>query len=69
MNNALDIRHSTPAELADPTALLLADKRSAATKRTYEGDLRDFFAGDPDPARVRAFLSLAPEEVALRLNQ
>jgi integrase/recombinase XerC len=52
--------------------MLLADKRSAATKRAYAGDLRAFFgtgARDPAPEVVRAFVSLAAPELALRLNR
>jgi integrase/recombinase XerC len=58
------------AAATDPVALLLADKRSPATKRAYRADLRDFFGGDPrDPlqAEVAAFLALPPQDVALRL--
>ena len=59
----------------DPVALLLADKRSPATRRAYASDLAAFFkCGDmgmtgsvPSPADVQAFLSLSAPEVALRL--
>jgi integrase/recombinase XerC len=56
---------------ADPVALLLADKRSPATRRAYAGDLAAFFAflGHPAPqaAGVLAFASLPVQEVALHL--
>lgn len=56
----------------DPVALLLADKRSEATRRAYRADLRDFFTcpagADPDPEAVRQFCALSPPDVALRLN-
>lgn len=67
---------ATPApsatELAafDPVALLLADKRSLATKRAYACDLAVFFESGgytPAPADVQAFLSLAAPQIALRL--
>lgn len=54
----------------DPITLLLADKRSPATKRAYASDLATFFHAEgktPDPAAVRAFLALTAPEVALRL--
>jgi integrase/recombinase XerC len=53
---------------ADPVQLLLADKRSPATRRAYAGDLRHFFGADPDPPTVRAFVSLSAPEIALRLS-
>lgn len=55
----------------DVVALLLKDKRSAATRRAYRGDLTDFFGIDPDLARdqVAAFLMLPPPAVALRLTE
>lgn len=58
-----------PAPAVDPVQLLLADKRSAATRRAYAGDLKHFFGGDPDPERVREFVSCPPSEIALRLNR
>jgi integrase/recombinase XerC len=51
----------------DPVALLLADKRSAATRKAYASDLRDFFGGDPAPDAVRSFVALPAPAVALRL--
>jgi integrase/recombinase XerC len=65
-----DALAAEPRDLAarpDTVALLLADKRSPATRRAYRSDLRDFFGGDPAPETVRAFLELAPADVALRL--
>ena len=44
--------------------LLLADKRSDATKRAYAGDLRDFFGEDLSPSEVERFVSLPPAEIA-----
>jgi integrase/recombinase XerC len=52
----------------DAVAALLADKRSAATRRAYAGDLRDFFAGNQTPDTVRAFLAQAPRQIALHLT-
>ncbi len=55
----------------DPVALLLADKRSPATRRAYKADLAGFFGageGGTDPAVVQAFLALSVPEVALRLS-
>lgn len=53
----------------DPVRLLLADKRSPATRRAYEGDLRAFFGGSPTPEQVRAFVGLPAPRVALRLAE
>jgi integrase/recombinase XerC len=58
-----------PAPAVDPVQLLLADKRSLATRRAYAGDLKHFFGGDPEPARVREFALGSPPEIALRLAQ
>ncbi len=58
------------AALADPVALLLADKRSAATRRAYASDLAAFFGTPgqtPLPAAVQTFLALTAPEAALRL--
>ena len=73
--NALDPRALDPIAL-DPIALLLADKRSPATRRAYASDLAGFFkteapgpnSGGPDPAAVAAFLALSVPEVARRLS-
>ena len=51
----------------DPVALLLADKRSPATRRAYRADLVDFFSGEPTPDEVRTFLALPAPALALRL--
>ena len=56
------------ASQVDPVQLLLADKRSAATKRAYAGDLRDFFGGDPSPHQVRQFVAQPPRDIAVHLN-
>ena len=50
-------------------ALLLADKRSMATKRAYYGDIKQFFGGDPTDDEVKNFLSWPPREIALKLNR
>ena len=55
----------------DPIALLLADKRSSATRRAYKTDLAGFFdaAGTaPEPAAVAAFLALPAPAIARRLS-
>lgn len=44
--------------------LLLADKRSDATKRAYAADLRDFFGEDLNPREVERFVSQPPAEIA-----
>lgn len=59
---------AAPAPALDPVAMLLADKRSPATKRAYAGDLKDFFGAAPGPGVVRAFVSLPAPEIALRLT-
>ena len=54
----------------DSVALLLADKRSPATKRAYASDLAGFFGAPgqvPPPTDVQAFLALPAPQVALRL--
>jgi integrase/recombinase XerC len=59
-----------PPVSPDPVALLLADKRSPATRRAYASDLAAFFHAEgktPAPADVQAFFSLTAPEVALRL--
>jgi integrase/recombinase XerC len=48
--------------------LLLADKRSPATKRAYAADLRDFFGEDLSPREVERFVSLPPAEIARLLT-
>jgi integrase/recombinase XerC len=49
---------------AELLKLLLADKRSPATKRAYAADLRDFFGEDLSPREVERFVSQAPAEIA-----
>ncbi len=44
--------------------LLLADKRSEATKRAYAADLRDFFGEELNPREVERFVSQPPAEIA-----
>src|SRR3954471_10336541 len=44
--------------------LLLADKRSPATKRAYAADLRDFFGEDLSAREVERFVTLPPSEMA-----
>lgn len=60
---------TSPANIpaVNPVALLLADKRSPATKRAYKADLSHFFGGEPPPAVVHEFLGQPPPAVALRL--
>jgi integrase/recombinase XerC len=48
--------------------LLLADKRSAATKRAYAADLRDFFGEELSPREVERFVTLPPVEIARLLT-
>lgn len=60
------------AELSDMVALLLADKRSPATRRNYDTDLRYFFTylaqGEPTPRIVEEFLSWPPPKIATALT-
>lgn len=44
--------------------LLLADKRSPATRRAYAADLRDFFGEDLSPREVEQFVTLPPAQMA-----
>src|SRR5947207_3441776 len=53
--------------VTDPISMLLADKRSPATRRAYEGDLKDFFGGVPTAPEVTAFLALPVPAVAVKL--
>jgi integrase/recombinase XerC len=48
----------------DPVAELLRDKRSAATKRAYRGDLIAFFGGEPAPETVLAFVAQPTADLA-----
>src|SRR2546423_1730025 len=49
---------------AELLRLLLADKRSAATKRAYAADLRDFFGEDLNSREVERFVTMPPAEIA-----
>lgn len=53
-----------PSGGAELLQLLLADRRSEATKRAYAADLRDFFGADLDPREVQRFVGQAPTEIA-----
>lgn len=69
MENALVERAADGAlEPVDPVALLLADKRSVATRKAYAADLEDFFGGAAAPDTVRLFLGLRTGDIALRLT-
>jgi integrase/recombinase XerC len=48
--------------------LLLADKRSASTKRAYAADLRDFFGEELSPQEVERFVTLPPVEISRLLT-
>jgi integrase/recombinase XerC len=71
MDSQIAIIETQPDNLSarDPVALLLADKRSEATRRAYRGDLVAFFGAEPHPAAVEAFVRLPREQIALRLAQ
>jgi integrase/recombinase XerC len=56
-----------PSTSTDLVALFLAGKQSAATRRAYAADLRDFFGGEPKPNQVTAFLALPVPMLSLRL--
>ena len=51
----------------DLVALLLADKRSAATRLAYRSDLRGFFGGEPSPDKLATFLGQSAPQIALSL--
>ena len=55
------------AEAPDLIALLLADKRSAATRQAYRSDLLGFFGGTPSPEALRTFLEQSAPQIALSL--
>lgn len=55
------------AAAAQIVTLLLADKRSPATRLAYEADLRIFFGGALDQETVHGFVALAPPLLAARL--
>lgn len=59
---------SAAGACVNPLELLLADKRSAATRRAYRADLIDFFQGEPKPSQVAAFAGLPEGEIAARLG-
>ena len=58
---------SSPAPTIDPVSLLLADKRSPATRRAYAADLVDFFGHGYTHAEVTAFFALDAPGTARRL--
>ena len=57
----------TPADEPGLIALLLADKRSAATRQAYRSDLLGFFGGEPSPEKLKAFLAQSAPQIALSL--
>lgn len=57
----------TPSAPVDPFSLLLADKRSPATRRAYRQALINFFGREPTPEDVLVFVSLPRPQIALRL--
>jgi integrase/recombinase XerC len=66
-----DARRESILELApafDAVAMLLADKRSAATRRAYASDLALYFGADASPGAVRAFLAQPTRDIALQLT-
>jgi integrase/recombinase XerC len=58
----------TRSASADAFALLLADKRSPATRKAYRQSLVHFFGHTPTPEEVKAFAGLPRPQIALRLN-
>lgn len=56
-------------EAPSPLDMLLADKRSPATRRAYRGDLVAFFEGEPSPEVVRDFLTSKTPAIALKLHR
>src|SRR4051794_29978685 len=57
-------RNQAPVTGGELLRLLLADKRSEATKRAYAADLRDFFGEDLSPREVEGFVTMPPAEIA-----
>lgn len=53
---------------ANPVELLIADKRSAATRRAYRADLCAFFCGEPAVAEVKRFVAQPASKLALELT-
>lgn len=54
-------------EASDVIGLLLADKRSAATRTAYKSDLVGFFGGTPSQETLQAFLQQTAPQIALSL--
>jgi integrase/recombinase XerC len=52
---------------AEALTLFLNEQRSAATRRAYAADLRDFFGGEPQPQQVALFVALPAPELCRRL--
>ena len=63
------IEAGKPTSTAEPglIALLLADKRSVATRQAYRSDLLGFFGGEPSPEKLKAFLGQGAPQIALSL--
>ena len=61
------VHQAASGSAVNPVALLLADKRSAQTRRAYTADLAAFFGGNPTPGQVAAFVGLSTPQIALRL--
>lgn len=53
---------------ANPIELLIADKRSEATRRAYRADLCAFFCGEPSVIEVKRFVSQPAPKLALELT-
>jgi integrase/recombinase XerC len=68
----LPVDGSALAPAPDPVSLLLADKRSQATRRAYAADLRDFFGSgreNPPEDQVRAWVAQPAPAIALALAE
>lgn len=71
----LSVYSQLNSEALDLVTMLLRDKRSAATRRAYGGDLRDFCtfirattaAGQICPSTLRAWLRCARRDIAIAL--
>src|SRR4028118_221962 len=47
----------------------LEHQENEATRRAYEGDLKDFFGGEPSAKELDAFVSLEPSALTQRLER
>ncbi|MBV9467904.1 MAG: tyrosine-type recombinase/integrase [Abitibacteriaceae bacterium] len=58
---------NSAVEKINPFELLIADKRSEATRRAYRADLEAFFCGNPSVEEVGRFVAQPAAKIALEL--